>query len=968
MSEPSLQHVLQVLADCTPEQREATLLWVKANQPEAYKKFVAYLKANKGIFIEAKGPEHWLKTLGAQTFTRPLAPIQKRFWEWNWNVLQKLRNGQALEPKELVAFLPHARETGKSSNIEWACIAEGALLRGGYVIFYSGKQAQAEEHVTAIRERIESEHVSEVYPWLGKPKMGAHGNKYGWGKEFLLTSGGWAIRPVGADVAIRGGKTLNLRPSLIVIDDLDELGDSPLVVDHKEQILTRSILPMGNDKTRVLVPQNPIHENSVVNRMLTGVSLALAIRTVFGEINEDGTMSQRPVPAVRDFAYEVRQTDEGPYSEITKGESNWPGISVTNWQTTLNRVGPPAFLSEYQHDMSIRQEDRVLPEYDDRVLRLHVVTWSQIEKLYGMRRVPSNWPCSVGLDIGYSDSHRSAWTFLAKVPEGQPLSGAIFRYRGRTFTGKSIDEQSVAIRKDLWPNEVFERQMMSHEKLGERITLSTKHQWFFQPCDSSKTAGIPQWRHFLQTDRSQPHPFHRDEKGVDGSWKLGRPAFFDIVADDQFFSPQDDYGLKNHRDSAYNWRMRKVKLTESGMTVEQPMKADDDEVDSCFIAGTKITTRYGENVIEQIKSDDVVLTRQGWRKVFAAGKTSSEAEVWELKLSNGNRLRGTRAHPIWVAGYGWKPLSEIKAGERLLSLTECDSTATQTQSIGHTGPTLSRTFTQYARELGRFMLNCGKRNMARFQKVMQSTIEIIIHSTMPTPTLNYLLVPNTAAITETICLPKSRRRCGQTLLASKSLQRCGIGVQRAESGTGSTPTKVSTLPQESKCSACTSFVKNFSKGVRGGASIVRRFVSSAIKMELSRLNVIVDTVVMSMKQGKLRANGHVLSAVSVQRLERKSPVYNLSVDGVPEYFANGVLVHNCRMLFSGSATFTEKPMTQAQRLQSLIPQGYRKSELQQQGDPNVAAMTGEFAEWLARRTMALKQPQVVDQWGQSTPR
>ncbi len=42
----------------------------------------------------------------------------------------------------------------------------------------------------------------------------------------------------------------------------------------------------------------------------------------------------------------------------------------------------------------------------------------------------------------------------------------------------------------------------------------------------------------------------------------------------------DDYGLKRHRDGAYNWKRRKVKVTESGLTVDEPMKMDDDENDS----------------------------------------------------------------------------------------------------------------------------------------------------------------------------------------------------------------------------------------------------------------------------------------------------------------------------------------------------------------------------------------------------
>jgi len=526
------------------------------------------------------GYEHWLKKLGAHTFTREFAPIQRRFWEWNWGALMKIRRGQPLEKREKVGFLPWPRMTGKSSNVEWACICEGALLRGGYVIFYSGKQAQAEEHVTAIRDRIESEKVAEIYPWLGKPKVGAHGNKFGWGKEFLMTSGGWAIRPVGADVAIRGGKTLNLRPTLIVIDDLDELGESPAVVEHKEGILTRAVLPMGDINTRVLVPQNPIHQNSVVNRMLTGASMALAIRTVFGEIQEDGSLSNKPIQAVKGLVYEIRQSNDGPYAEITQGESLWPGISVEDWESTLNLVSPPAFNSEFQHDMTIAQEEKMLPEYDDRLLRLHVVTWSQFEAKYGQRRIPGEWNCDVGLDLGFTTGHKSAWSFLTKVPEGLPLSGSIFRYRARSFTAMALDDQVLAIHGALWPNEQLQREFMSHEKLGERITLNQKHGWHFQPCDSGKESGVSQWRHYLRSDRSQPHPFHRDEKTIDGRWKLGRPAYFDIVSDEQFIAPIDDFGMKRHRDSAFNWRKVPPKLTEKGLTVEQPAKVNDDEVDS----------------------------------------------------------------------------------------------------------------------------------------------------------------------------------------------------------------------------------------------------------------------------------------------------------------------------------------------------------------------------------------------------
>ena len=585
----SFNEVLRKIVVLPPDEQKRYEEHLKAKYPDAYKGLQLYLKANPAAPLEAMGYEYWLKRLGSHSFTRPLAPIQHRFWQWNWNALQKVLDNQPLDEREKVGFLPWSREVGKSTHVEWACIAEGALLKAGYVIYLCGKLSQAIDHVAAIRDRIESEKVAELYPWLGKPKLGTHGNKFGWGQEFLMTSGGWAIRPVGADVAMRGGKAINIRPTLIVPDDYDELGESPHVVEHKEHMLTRAILPMGNANTRVLVPQNPIHANSVVNRMLTSASLALAVRTVFGEINPDGSLSSRPIPAVNGLVYEVRHTNEGNYCEITQGESNWAGITVKDWEATLNRVSPEAFKAEYQHDMTVAQEERVLPEYDDRNLRLHVITWSQFEAKFKLRRIPSDWPCDAGLDIGYTGAHKSAWTFTTKVPAAYELAGVIFRYRGRTFTGIGIDEQAIVIRAGLWPDEDVQTHLMSHEKLGERMVLNSKHGWHFQPCDSAKTAGIAQWRHFLRPDRSQPHPFHRDEKGQDGLWRLGRPAWLDIVADDQFIHPIDDYGLKRHRDGAFNWRQVPVKLTDKGLTVEQPAKMDDDENDSTRM----ILVRFG---------------------------------------------------------------------------------------------------------------------------------------------------------------------------------------------------------------------------------------------------------------------------------------------------------------------------------------------------------------------------------------
>lgn len=557
----------------------ALLERLKQTNPEGYAKFEQYIHANPGVLLEVRGYEDWLKTLGPHSFTGDFSSFHKDIWDWYWPVTEQQQSGEKLDLEDITYLAIWGRGLGKSTMAEWLAIAEGCLVGKGFVLYVCGTAEQAEAHVEAIRDRLETEgELRKMYPGMRKPGGGKNASytgehkQYGWRQDYLMTANGWAIRPVGLDKAIRGWKRGDTRVTLIILDDIDDDDDSPEVILKKERRISKKILPMGTARTKVVFAQNLIHSNSVLNRIHTRQTDILALRK-----------GDAPIKS-----FESIQIERGIRNKITGGTPTWPHIDIAECQSFLDRSGYDAFMAEYMHDFTGEQNDRVLPEYDDRILRLHVITWSQYEAKYGQRRIPSDWSCDVGLDIGYTTGHKSAWTFLSKSPQWVELAGSIFRYRGRTFTGVGIDEQAVAVRRDMWPDENIEREFMSHEKLGERMVLNEKHGWHFNPCDSAKTAGIAQWRHFLQTDRSKPHPFHRDEKGLDGLWKLGCPSWFDIVDDDQFIAPRDDHGLKTHRNQAYGWKMRKVEETKSGMTVEQPMKADEDSCDStrALTAGT----------------------------------------------------------------------------------------------------------------------------------------------------------------------------------------------------------------------------------------------------------------------------------------------------------------------------------------------------------------------------------------------
>ena len=522
----------------------------------------------------------WLPAVGPHTFTGSFATFHEEFWDWYWRLVWKRKRGESISADEQAFLAIWARGFAKSSSVEWAAIAEGALIGKGYVLYVSGTQALADGHVQSIRERLESDEVIRYYPKLGAPKVGRHGNQFGWRQDFLITSGGWAIRPIGLDVGVRGGRVGDLRPTLIIFDDVDDHSDSPLVVHNKLETIARSIIPAGTANTVILGAQNLIHRNSVFNKILTHKASVLSRRIVSG-----------PYPAFNDLEIEFRQTETGPRNVITAGEPTWPDMDLAACQKFLDDSGRESFLAEYQHDFAADEQGRVIPEYDE---ARHVIGWSDFERVFGARRIPEHWLCEVGHDVGFTSGHLSAWTWIATSAQNSRLPGLRFRYRGLTFNGGGVVEQAEAIKAAMWPGEDVQDWRMSHEALSERITYREKYELPFQPCKSAKTAGISQWRHYLQADRTQPHPFHEDQIGADGLYVLGFPSWFDVVDDDQLVTPRDDRGLIVHRRQTIEWRYRPDVLGVGGMSKNEPMKADEDTND----ATRMITATWGPEAAE----------------------------------------------------------------------------------------------------------------------------------------------------------------------------------------------------------------------------------------------------------------------------------------------------------------------------------------------------------------------------------
>jgi TP901 family phage tail tape measure protein len=240
----------------------------------------------------------------------------------------------------------------------------------------------------------------------------------------------------------------------------------------------------------------------------------------------------------------------------------------------------------------------------------------------------------------------------------------------------------------------------------------------------------------------------------------------------------------------------------------------------CIAAGTPITTRRGDVAIEDVTTDDMVLTRRGYRRVLRAWLVRKNAETVGLEV-NGRLLRGTADHRVWTEQRGWVPLDAVTSYDTLVSCQEANelySTGMRTSGIltqidqstvpisaGHT-----ITFTEPS----------GDSTTDRFPQDARSTISTTTHSTTTSP-ISYVYQPVSTDV-------------------------------RARLHDDCTPMFVHSV----------------------GSSFKRSQQHETIRLE--------DSVVVST----------IRSTTTIRELPR-SDVYDLTVDGEHEFFAAGVLVHNC---------------------------------------------------------------------------
>jgi hypothetical protein len=398
-------------------------------------------KTPQATTLEAKGYEAWAMRLGPRTFKKPFASFHHRFWRWYWPARWKLLRGESLSADELAALLIWGRGLGKSSHVEWACIAEGALAEGvtdepGPVGYVCADSDLAKGHVESIRGRLESSEIAHFYPGLANPRV-SRGVQTAWRQDRLVTASGWGIIPLGLREGVRGSRLDDMRFSMFVFDDVDSRRFSLEVIRRNLDIITHEILPAGTSQTLKLFPQNLVRVDGVLTQILSYESDVLADRVVIG--TEDG----QPQPSFDEVELKSDGKRPGVY-RIRSAVPAWEGLDLNAAAVFLADSGRGAFLAEYQHEMDADRSEFVLPHWRDEV---HVITESEFAAVYGTKGVPATWnKCGIH-DWARTKSrkHANVAGFVTVASENTPKPGLNFLYGCMSFKA-ATEPDDVALR------------------------------------------------------------------------------------------------------------------------------------------------------------------------------------------------------------------------------------------------------------------------------------------------------------------------------------------------------------------------------------------------------------------------------------------------------------------------------------------------------------------------------------------
>lgn len=212
---------------------------------------------------------HWyfFHTYLNDSVVYPTAPFQKEIFD--------ITENDSINMAVIVAFRGSAKSTIITLSYPiWAILGR---TKKKFIVMISQTQEQARSHFKNLKRELETNALlrSELGPFQEDE----------WNSNSIILSKYNArITHLSSDQAIRGIKHGNIRPELIICDDIEDVSSTKTREgrDRTYKWLTQEVIPTGDINTKVVIIGNLLHEDSTLMR-LKGKIESGKIKGVFRE-------------------------------------------------------------------------------------------------------------------------------------------------------------------------------------------------------------------------------------------------------------------------------------------------------------------------------------------------------------------------------------------------------------------------------------------------------------------------------------------------------------------------------------------------------------------------------------------------------------------------------------------------------------------------------------------------------------
>lgn len=324
-------------------------------------------------------------------------------------------------------------------------------------------------------------------------------------------------------------------------------------------------------------------------------------------------------------------------------------------------------------------------------------------------------------------------------------------------------------------------------------------------------------------------------------------------------------------------------------------------IDSCIAKGELVSTDVGLIPVENIKVGDKVLTRGGWKRVYASRLTRENAEIMTVRAGHLS-LSATPCHRVWTENKGWIRMDALRYGDMLLidegyagCLKNVSNTPVANGGFTLTPKTKAHAFTTGApRPKGAEVTTCtvksGRTPMAQFLKATRSIISMGTLSIIPLKT--WSASPPKSITTSTL---RTMPFFAPGSIMRESLRASGMPLLKGMSSIRSWGKCLGKIFSRSRVSVSNAERTSYPRSTAEMTSAQTH--ASPLGEEILGLMTKPESVsAAALNSRSINIPTRRLVPVPVQELcgAGHADVYDLSVEDCPEFVASGILVHNCR--------------------------------------------------------------------------